>query len=268
MSALPAPDAPHLTLVSNPHAATDVVPRAHLQRRRRPDPAEEFEELRRELEETQARETHREMNLAERAYAFATHERLETRAALNSMQTEANASIARVQEVALGYEQEARKSLHGEQVGVTRLREIEHAAQSQLASQQAQMAEAVTGRERAFASQQAMVMQEMHAMRDDRDRQFAEALNSQREAEELRAEMRRIAERSDAESADLRRQVADLHGLMAQFMSCVGKQVGPSQRQGMQNPPLQEGMQYPPQAGPGLFSGSKTPPQTAETGDS
>ena len=124
---LPAPAAPQL-MVSVPNVVMDVVWRGHALRRRRPDEGEEIEELKRELEETQARETRREVNLAERAYAFATHEHLETRAALEMMQTEANTSIARVREVALGYEHEARNSIHGEQVGLARLREIEHAA--------------------------------------------------------------------------------------------------------------------------------------------
>ena len=68
--------------------------------------------------------------MTERAAAFAMHERSETRVALETMQMEANASVARVEEVALGHEQQARNLLLGEQVRIARIREIEHAAQT------------------------------------------------------------------------------------------------------------------------------------------
>ena len=171
---LPAPD-PHHTVISLQSSTTDVVPRGNALRRRRRDSDEELEGLRRQLEETHAREVYLEMAMTERAAAFAMRERSETRAVLEAMQSEANASVARVEEVALGYEQQAQNLLLEDQVRIARIREIEHAVQTELASQQAMMVESVSGREHALAEREAMNLQEKHAMRDDRDRQVAEA---------------------------------------------------------------------------------------------
>ena len=63
------------------------------------------------------------------------------------------------------------------------------------------MAEASNDRERALSTQNAMMAQEMTVLRFERDRQLAEAQTSQREADDLRAEIRLNIERSSVESA-------------------------------------------------------------------
>ena len=180
---LPVADPRHSVFLIPP-STTDVVPRSSAFRRRRPDPEEELEDLRRQLEETHAREVYLEMAMTERAAAFAMRERSETRAVLETMQSEANASVARVEEVALGYEQQARNLLLEEQVRIARASEYERAVQTELASQRAIMAEAVTSREHAFAEYRAMNLQELQVVRDDRDKNEAAAANSRRIAEE------------------------------------------------------------------------------------
>ena len=126
---LPVTDPRH-TVFAIPPSITDVVPRGNAFRRRRPDPEEELEDLRRQLEEMQARETILERTMTERAAAFGRHERSETNAALEAMQMEANASVARVEEVALGHEQLAQNLLLGDQVRIARVIEFEHAVQT------------------------------------------------------------------------------------------------------------------------------------------
>ena len=81
-----------------------------------------------------------------------------------------------------------------EQVRIVRVAEYEGAVQTELASQQAVMAEAVTGREHAFAEDRAMNLRELQVMRDDRDKNEAAAANSRQIAEEHKADIRRLSE--------------------------------------------------------------------------
>ena len=60
--------------------------------------------------------------------------------------------MARVRELASGYEQEARRSVLAEQASVARLRELEHTAQSHIVAQQATMSEIATDSADSFLS--------------------------------------------------------------------------------------------------------------------
>ena len=222
------PDAHRTTLAMVPidSAARDEVQAARDLRRRRPTRDDELIQLRAELERIQQVEARREADMQERAFAFATHERIESSAALSSMRSEATISIAQNREVALAYEREAHRALLEEQVGGVRLREIETAAQSQLAFQRAQMAEASNDIERALSTQNAMMAQEINVLRFERDRQLAEIQSSQRDADELRAQTRLTLERSSAESALLRRQMTQLESVMAQIAPSGGSHAG------------------------------------------
>lgn len=136
MLTLPVADPPSITFTI-PSAITDVVPRVRAFRRTRPDPDEELVSLRRQLAESQARETIMERTMAERAAAYGRHERSETNAVLEAMQIEASASVARAEEVALNHEQLARSLMLEEQVRIARVSEYERAVQTELASQPA-----------------------------------------------------------------------------------------------------------------------------------
>ena len=148
--------------------------------------------------------------MAERAAAYGWHERSEANAVLETMQIEASASVARAEEVARHHEQLARNLMLEEQVRIARASEYECAVQTELASQRTMVAEAVTGREHAFAEIRAMNLRESQAVRDDRDKNEVAAMITQQMAEGYKAEIRRLSELSNAESSKMRQEMSEM----------------------------------------------------------
>ena len=61
----------------------------------------------------------------------------------------------------------------------------------------------------------------------ERDRQHADALRAQQETGELRAQIRRTSEQSQADLASIRQDMTELHRVLAQFIAQVGQNRGP-----------------------------------------
>ena len=193
-----------------PSIVTDVAPRMRTFRRPRPDPEEDNDCLRRQIAEMRAREMVVEATLAERATAFARQERAELQALLDGMRREASASVVQAEQVAQQEELFAQNLMLEEQARIARAEKQECVMQTELASQQAVMAEVVNGREYAFAQNRAMTLQEMQVMRNDRDKIEAAAENSRRIAEEQKAEVRRLTEHSEAETSRMRQEMSEM----------------------------------------------------------
>ena len=215
---LPATDPRSITFTI-PSTITDVVPTVRAFRRSRPDPDQETVNLRRQLAESHAREMLMESTMAERAAAYGRHERSEANAMLEAMQIEASASVARAEEVARHHEQVARNLMLEEQVRIARASEYECAVQTELASQRAMVAEAVTGREHAFAEIVAMNLRESQVVRDDRDKNEVAAMITQQMAEGYKAEIRHLTELSNAESSKMRQEMSEMKDVVSKLLS-------------------------------------------------